>query len=121
MSNATISSEVHDGALRLSSRSVGSTCTIALTGELDLANVDAFQEMLREALLTRPTAIIVDLEALEFIDSSGIACLVYTQRELEEAGGCLRMVASRAPGVCRVMEATGLDTRLAFIPNQMPA
>lgn len=118
--NATAGHEVHSGALRLSSKSVGSTCTIALAGELDLANVEAFREMLRDARAAGATAIIVDLEELEFIDSSGIACLVYAQQELEMAGGCLRMVASQAPGVCRVMEATGLDAKLAFISNEIP-
>ena len=117
---ATAHAEVRSGALRLRASQLGSTCTIALFGELDLANAEAFQTMLRESRTGGATAVVVDLEALEFIDSSGIACLIHAHRELKEAGSCLRIAGAHAPGVRRVIEVTGLDEELVFIADGIP-
>ncbi len=123
VTDVTADAEVRCGALTLSSKSVGSTHTIALAGELDLANVGVFQALLGEARAAGATAIVVDLEALTFIDSSGLAALVYAHRDLNEHGdaaSCLRVVASPALGVRRVIEMTGLDTRLPFLSDGAP-
>lgn len=117
---ATTGSEVRSGTLKLSSKIVGSTWTITLAGELDLANVEALQAILGKARAAGASTVIVDLEGLEFIDSSGIACLVYAHRDLDGDGGCLRVTPGQAPGVRRVMEATGLDKKLAFVADGAP-
>jgi anti-sigma B factor antagonist len=113
--------ELCQGPLKLTVTEVQSTHTLALCGELDLATVEILQTALEESRTAGAAVVIIDLELLEFIDSSGIACLVAAHREMNEDGlGCLRMVPSRALGVHRVLEVTGIEDRLPFIDDGKP-
>jgi anti-anti-sigma factor len=49
---------------------------VRLVGELDRASVPALERELQLALATDAEAVVVDLEGLEFIDSSGVQCLI---------------------------------------------
>jgi len=108
--------EVKDGPLLLTVTDIGSTRSIAARGELDLSNVATLERLLATLEAEGAEAILLDLEALEFIDSSGMALLINTYKRLSADGGAgLRIVPSRALGVCRVFTATGLDQALPFI------
>jgi anti-sigma B factor antagonist len=107
--------EVRDGTLtiRLSEDATG--CTLALAGELDLANAETLADML-EHVRTGGGPVRIDLSRLEFIDSTGIALLVATHRKFA-GGDRLSLVRSRTMAVRRVMTLTGLDAALPFTPN----
>lgn len=84
---------------------------IRVGGELDLATVPTLQEEL-EAAIGRPRGgIVVDLGDLEFIDSTGIAVPV---RAIAQSNGSARLkfVPSRALGVIRVLDMTGVSERM---------
>ncbi|WP_217924556.1 STAS domain-containing protein [Miltoncostaea oceani] len=49
---------------------------LSLTGEFDLASVAAADALLAQIEATRPRAIAVDLQALTFLDSSGVKVLI---------------------------------------------
>lgn len=94
----------------------GPQLTIALAGELDMANAATLASELEAAEAAGARAIIVDMRELEFIDSTGIAVLVGAHRRLN--GGeqeRVRLVQSRADSVRRVMSLTGLDEELPFV------
>jgi len=55
--------------------------------------------------------LVVDLEQVSFLDSSGIGVLMGVQRRLREHGGSLRLAAPSAR-VRRVLELTGVTTVL---------
>jgi anti-sigma B factor antagonist len=82
------------------------TVVVALHGELDLADAAEVAAALVNAAVGEP-GIIVDLAALDFIDSSGIAALAYARRHARQAGGDLRLAAPRQQ-VLRVLTATRL-------------
>lgn len=85
-------------------------CTIVrLCGELDLASAPDLREQLLVILDRRtPSRLILDMSELEFIDSSGTAVLVNTERRARLLGCTLALVAPQAP-VSRVLQICGLD------------
>jgi anti-anti-sigma factor len=82
---------------------------VKLSGELDIASAPDLRERLL-ALLSRrtPTHLIFDLSRLQFIDSSGIAVIVNTERRARLLGCTLVLVAPQAP-VLKVLQICGLD------------
>ena len=107
-------SEVRDGQLAVRVSRDDSVWTLALSGELDLANTETLADQLEKA--ERGGGVIVlDMTELEFIDSTGIALLVATHRRLNGDADCFRLVGSEGKAVCRVMALTGLDTGLPFV------
>lgn len=80
------------------------TLTIALVGELDVANTDAVRAELAP-IVKDVTAgpILFDLSELAFIDSSGLAVLLHVAKT------CGHVVLRNAsPIVRRIIEVTGL-------------
>jgi anti-sigma B factor antagonist len=108
--------EVRDGTLTVRVSSDGSARTIALAGELDMANASTLAAELERAETEGATSITVDLRELEFIDSTGIAVLVSAHRRLNDGAERVRLVRSEALEVQRVMDVTGLDRELPFAP-----
>ena len=83
--------------------------TIRLSGELDHhGSREAMQkiDVLIDEYLPRDTAI--DMSGLSFMDSSGIALILRTERRMREMGG---RVAVLNPGKqpLRVIDASGID------------
>ena len=105
---------VRAGLLSIQSQRRGDVHLIALEGELDLANAEALEGELEQALGGGDHAVVVDMAALTFIDSTGIALLIATVGRVEDSDR-LRFVPSQAPAVVRVLEVTGVDQRLPFV------
>lgn len=92
------------------------TPVVAVSGEVDLHAAPRFRSALQdaeskaragsEADSGRPS-VIVDLSGVEFMDSSGIGVLIGHHRELEEAGGELRLVTGEA--AMKILRLTSLD------------
>ncbi len=83
--------------------------TIYLGGELDQHEArrasDCIAELVDEFL---PRDCVLDLSALSFMDSSGIAVIVKANRHVKTIGGRL-WVENAANQVLRVIDASGLD------------
>jgi anti-sigma B factor antagonist len=90
----------------LRTRESGGHVVVELRGELDLADAAGVATALA-AVAAREPQIIVDLAALEFIDSSGVAALVRGRRQAREAGGDLILAAPQQT-VMRVLAAIHL-------------
>lgn len=103
--------------LRVRIEAQGSGCTLALAGELDMANAATLEAELGQAEGAGAAPITVDLRELEFIDSTGIAVLVAAHRRLNGGTERIRLVRSRSTGVRRVMDVTGLDAELPFVAS----
>ncbi|MBI2684285.1 MAG: STAS domain-containing protein [Actinobacteria bacterium] len=54
--------------------------TLALTGEFDIASRDAFNVTMAEIESTSPRAIVVNVQDLTFIDSTGVRVLLEANR-----------------------------------------
>lgn len=111
------SREVRDGMLTLRVSIDGQGQTLALVGELDMANAATLANELETLEAnTEAELITIDMRELEFIDSTGIAVLVAAYRRANAEGESrLRFIRSKAPGVQRVMNVTGLEKELPFV------
>lgn len=78
-------------------------------GELDLAGAPELEAALLPPLREGRTAV-VDLRALEFLDSSGVRSLVEARSVAQDHGGRLLVVRPHeGSAVWRVLEVSGVD------------
>ena len=80
---------------------------VAPRGEIDLAVAGELRECLLELLAGGDDRIVVDLEGVEFLDSTGLGVLVGGLKRARERGGDLQVRDPR-PQVRSVFEITGL-------------
>ena len=81
---------------------------IRAQGEVDLSNAARLQETIDSAFKEKPARpIVVDLGALEFIDSTGLSVLVEATRRSRENGNRFR-VRGATGQVRRVLEIAGV-------------
>jgi anti-sigma B factor antagonist len=106
--------DVRAGVLNLRIADDGGRRLIRLSGELDLANAASLETELDRVLGDGGGEIVVDLEELSFIDSTGIALLINAISR-DGDNGRLRFVPSKGLAVQRVLRATGLEERLPFV------
>jgi anti-anti-sigma factor len=60
--------------------------TLVLVGELDLASVDEVDRLLRDTVPTRPQRLVIDLRAVELIDSAGLRLLLSLRNDAKRNG-----------------------------------
>ena len=86
-------------------------CVVAtVAGEIDISTVGGLRERLFELAEGREP-LIVDLDRVTFIDSTGLGALVGTSRRAAEHGGSLRAVCAQ-PRTRRLLWLTGVDRRI---------
>jgi anti-sigma B factor antagonist len=86
----------------------GSVCTVALEGEVDVYTAPRLKAQLVELIDAGCVDVIVDLEKVVFIDSSGLGVLVSALRRAREKDGAVRIVCTR-DSVLKIFRITGLD------------
>ncbi len=87
---------------------------VALAGELDVAAVPKLAAVLDQLILDGTSRILVDLEGVDFIDSSGLRALVATLRRLEADGGSLHLVRP-GPRILKVLTIAGLTSLFTIL------
>jgi anti-sigma B factor antagonist len=95
----------------VSSRHEDGALVVACEGELDIATVDRVRAELVER--GEGEALVIDLSALTFLDTSAIQLLVEAMRAARDEGFALRIVRAH-PRVQRVFGIAGLETVLPF-------
>lgn len=80
---------------------------IAISGRLDLVSSSTLKDTIRQRLAERRVQIVVDLEKVTFINSSGLGALISALRDVRLTGG--RIVLCRlAPYIEEIFTLTGL-------------
>ena len=85
--------------------------TIVVSGELDLATVPQLSAIVGEHCDAR--LLVLDLNAVTFIDSTGVRLLIEADRACAGSGSRLVVLAGNGP-VRRVLDLCELDGRLAL-------
>ncbi len=99
--------EIADGALGP---------VISLSGEIDMAAVDAVEQRIRARVDGGESTMVLDLRRVEFMDSSGLRLVLRLDHEVRERGD--RFVVVRGGRrVARVMELSGVDRQLETVDD----
>jgi anti-sigma B factor antagonist len=94
----------------------GQTTTLSVAGEVDLATAEELNQAATSALESRPTALVIDLARVTFLDSTGLAVLVAVTNQTN-ASGVRLIIRDPAPRVRNVIRITGLAE---FLPVEPP-
>ncbi|MFA5884688.1 MAG: STAS domain-containing protein [Acidimicrobiia bacterium] len=88
----------------------GATGTVVARGEIDLASSPEFREAIHGLVDDGVRRLVIDLDAVSFIDSSGLGVLVGALKRVQEQGedGGLVLRGLSGPAL-RVFEIAGLD------------
>jgi anti-sigma B factor antagonist len=92
------------------------TDVVALSGDLDLATTDVTISLIVDQ--TSQVQVIVDLSAVDFMDSTGLRSLVSAKSALEAESRTM-ILTNPTPAITRVLQVTGLD-ELFRLPNSFP-
>jgi anti-sigma B factor antagonist len=85
----------------------GRGVVVRLAGELDLYNADEVREALVACAAERPPRLVVDLSAVEFLDSTVLGVLVEARSRMEEKQAFA--LAALGHETKRALEVSGLD------------
>ena len=97
----------------------GTTMFVRLAGEFDLSSHDMFQRAVEDGDHEFPSAIVLDLQGLTFIDSTGLRQIVALWERSRQEGFDFAVVPGN-PQVQRAFVLTGLDQVLPMAEEATP-
>lgn len=97
----------------ISTSEVDGATVVAVSGELDVFTAPDLETTLEGLIDSGQAHIVIDLSAVEFLDSTGLGVMVKALKWAREAGGGLRVVAT-SERIVKVFRITGLDEVMAL-------
>jgi anti-anti-sigma factor len=85
----------------------GGAVVVRLAGELDLYNAHQVREALLACCAEEPERLVVDLAAVEFLDSTALGVLVEARSRMDDRKAFL--LAAAGPETARALAVSGLD------------
>lgn len=86
----------------------GGWTVLTATGEIDVAAAPGLREQLVDLIEGGTVELVVDLDGVDFIDSTGLGVLVGAVRRARAAEGDVRLVCTNSR-LLKVFDVTGLD------------
>jgi anti-anti-sigma factor len=93
---------------------------VAVSGELDMSNSMELRRHVERAMRDGRDRIVIDLDGLKHMDSSGLAALIDSHQLAEARGGRFALVIT-SESVRRTVEVRGLDRLFTIVPNREEA
>ena len=81
---------------------------VAVSGEIDIASAPKLREKLVELASQGAQQVVVDLQEVDFLDSTGLGVLIGGMKRLRGMDGDLTLVCTQ-PRTLKVFEITGLN------------
>ncbi len=101
-------------------KTVDTIAIISLEGEVDLYNAKELKDVLDKKIRNQQYEIVVNLEKVPFMDSSGIGTLVTAMYKLKKYHGNLK-VCSVHGSVAKVFKLTGMESHLEVYQSEQAA
>jgi anti-anti-sigma factor len=96
-------------ALEVETRQADNGVTVvAPTGRLDIAGAPALKEAIEEVVKNGPPRIVIDMEGVSFVDSTGLGSVISALKQVRGSQGELRLAAPNQQARV-VLELTTLD------------
>jgi anti-anti-sigma factor len=86
---------------------------LTLSGELDIGSAQILEDTVEEACAAGASELVLDLCAIDFMDSMGLRALLHARRTCQETGCTFHMTPASRP-VQRVIAAAGLQESLSL-------
>jgi len=84
---------------------------LALSGELDMASAESLERALDGDAVTGETMVVLDLQQLQFIDSTGLRIILMALERCQERGQKFAITPG-SPQVQRLLSVTGVAEHL---------
>lgn len=94
----------------------GDFCVLRPTGDLDVYTVGSLRDALGKMIEAEASKVVVDLDAVPFMDSSGLGALMGGVRRLREAGGDLAISCTRDQHL-KLFTITGFGEGVSIAPT----
>ncbi|MFT4286771.1 anti-sigma factor antagonist [Nocardioides sp.] len=94
--------------LTLAIREVGRTTIVSVGGEIDVYTAPKLRDKITELVAAGAYDLIVDLEAVEFLDSTGLGVLVGGLKKVRAHDGSLQLVCTQ-DRLLKIFRITGLS------------
>ncbi len=98
-------------------RSDNGVLTLALEGEVDLASVNDLDEALATALARDNPIVVIDLDGVTFMDSTGLHFLVRLRNRVKESSRQL-LLARASRFVQRLLQTSGLSDSFEYMESR---
>jgi len=96
----------------------GDDLHVTLAGELDISNVEKFEQDLMELEQPRPPLVVLDLRAVRFIDSTGLSLLLNADARARRQGRHVTIVSGNG-AARRIMRTVALD-QILDVKTELP-
>lgn len=91
---------------------------VALQGRLDAVATPDLRDRLDEADVRGCPQVVFDLTSVDFVDSAGLAVLVWQRRFCREQDGDVVLIRPKADATMRVFRLTQCDQVFRMLPEQ---
>jgi anti-anti-sigma factor len=93
---------------------------LSVVGELDMSNSSELRRRVEKAVREGRDRVVIDLDGLSHMDSSGLAALIDSHQLAEARGGRVALVIT-AESVRRTVEVRGLDRLFTIVSSREAA
>lgn len=102
--------------LRTQVSEVSGWTVVNVYGELDVATSPEFRALLIQLVNDGASRLVLDLDGVDFLDSTGLGTLISGLKRARTHGGDLRLVCTQTR-ITRLFEITGLDKAVPLLPT----
>ncbi|MHB8510654.1 MAG: STAS domain-containing protein [Actinomycetota bacterium] len=99
--------------LEVRSDTRGDWCVLTVSGEIDVFTAPKLHEKIVQSIDSGHEKLVIDLDGVGFMDSTGLGTLVGGLKRIKERDGTLSLVCTNRP-VLRILTITGLDSVFAI-------
>lgn len=104
-------------AIEIEQQTEGDTVVIQAKGDVDITGSPILRDHIRQAQQTKPARLVIDLEHVPYMDSSGLATLVEAMKNAKPAGTNLVLCAMHEK-VRAIFEIARLDQYFTIVPSR---
>jgi anti-sigma B factor antagonist len=98
----------------------GDVAILSLEGRLDLTSASSLKEASKEVLNSSSKKVILNMDKVDFINSSGLGALVSILKEVRNSQGSMRLT-NLAPYVKEIFDITQLTNIFEIFPDEKQA
>ena len=107
--------------LNIQTRQEGSASVVTIQGKVNFEVTAQLRDVIRETVATQqPKLLVVNLDGVSFIDSSGLGLLVAARNSVDKSGGKLHL-SCLPPAVKKTFDQTNLTNYFSIFATEQDA